>query len=98
MQESGAAEVTFEALWKIANETPVERLDAGAEEEVDTAAALGGWIGEIADACRGVISEADHAELQKCGKTVARILGAVPPDKLRARLATLGPEDPVVIG
>jgi hypothetical protein len=100
MQESGAAEAQFEALWKIANEAPVEFLDTGEGEDIDRAAALGAWLEEIADACLagGLIAEADHAELQKCGKTVTRILGAVPPEALRAQLAALGPEDPISIG
>jgi hypothetical protein len=99
MQDSAAAEVRFQALWKAANETPVRYLETGEEEKIDTAGAFGAWIREIADACREgeLISEADQAELKKCGETVARILGMVPPEALRAQLSALGPADPISI-
>ncbi|WP_210526898.1 hypothetical protein [Rubellimicrobium arenae] len=96
MQEGDVAKANFEALWKLASETPVQYLDSGEDEDIDRAAALGAWIEQIAEACLagGLIAEADHAELKRCGETVTRILGAVPPDALQAELTGLGPDGP----
>ncbi|MDS9469799.1 hypothetical protein RGQ15_19760 [Paracoccus sp. MBLB3053] len=99
IQDATEAEARFQALWTAANESPVRYLETGEDEEIDTAGAFGAWIREIADACRegGLIDEADHAEMQQCGDTVAKILGKVSPEALRARLTSLGPEDPISI-
>ncbi len=96
MQENVTTPQSFEALWKLAQEEPVAVLDSGADDEIDAAAGLGAWIGQIADACLGdgLIGEAEHDELRRCGDRIGRILAAVPSDALRLRLSDHGASKP----
>ena len=93
MPQSKTSEMSFEELWQSVVDHPVQPIETGADEEGIVAAdALVAWLRQIADACLAdkLISETDHAELQKCSDAYARILGGVPADALRAKLSALG--------
>ena len=96
MPQHDAPASSFEELWQKVVAEPVQRIETGDEDEaVMTVDHLVAWLAGIADGCLadGLIGEAQHAELGAATATYARILGAVPPDKLRDKLKTLGALD-----
>lgn len=87
--QRGASELDFEELWRSVVERPVTDVEVG-EGEVDVLSAetLAAWLTRVADRCLadGLISVDDRAELKTCVEGLSRVLGAVPPEKLRATL------------
>ena len=88
--------MSFDDLWKSVQDTPVQQDAAGQADEALDAGALTGWLGRIADGCRdgGLVTGADHAELQGAIGVLAERLGKVPPAEFRAIAARATEGDP----
>jgi hypothetical protein len=93
MPQHEASAISFEELWQKVVAEPVRHIETGEDEEaLLTVDNLVAWLARIADGCLadGLVGEEEHAELIAANETYARILGAVPPDKLAEKLQTLG--------
>ncbi len=93
MAQAGTPGTSFEDLWQSALDNPIKPLDVGEDEgSAPTAESLVASLRRLVDACRAdaLVSDEDHAELQKCCDTFARVLGAIPPEDLRTKLTSLG--------
>ena len=83
---------SFEQLWQRVVAEPVQRIETGDDDEVVfTADRLVAWLTRIADDCHAeqLITAEQHEELQQCNATYARILGALPADRLSPKLKSL---------
>jgi hypothetical protein len=84
--------MTFDELWQSVTEQPILEIDGGDDADLPAGDAPAGWLREIADACLkgGLVTEAQHAELQQAADTCARVFGAIAPDDFRATLKAVG--------
>ena len=96
MPQHDARASSFEELWQKVVAEPVQGIEP---DEDDTAVLsadnLVAWLERVADDCLadGLIDETGHGQLRAASATYAQILGAVPPDRLSAKLKTLGELD-----